>query len=552
MVPSAVFVVLVLAGFPKTNAAVSNEDIRSAILQIVNVVRATDDKLERHEFRDRVVGEQLKKGMINIDKRIRMLDPLKGTASRLDDRLAAVETILMQKNEREKMQLQRTYEAVLDIQRNLPLVMEQLKNDIIDKIQINEPPAQILEPVMSKKDFEKVEKAVMEKMDKVTSTINKMEGELAKIREDNKNLNAINDKSSENLDKVKRHLDTSEQLLAKFESKLAEYNKVPEPPKPDKEHEEWKQNFLKALDAQKFQVKEVLSDMKNVKDKLTELPKKSDLGLIQNTTLEKLEEIKQETIKQPNLTSQLLTDTLEDINNNVNTTHEETIRNINVLSDIAANLAESFAANYGKIKEEMQALGRVDQVMIKTADNVLDTKRRFEYGVHQILAEVTKQIKESTKDINQAISDRFDNFEMSMLDEETGALANATSKLEEDIHQVWRQIGIMYQQMTASTDTLNRLQNQTNTYVNGSLNVMDNMKGKVGQITGMMSDVESNLNYLLGKLSLVTKEFNQIKTGLGKALDQIRDSFHTVQDKMKDAGPGPHRISSNEVDPNPK
>lgn len=62
-----------------------------------------------------------------------------------------------------------------------------------------------------------------------------------------------------------------------------------------------------------------------------------------------------------------------------------------------------------------------------------------------------------------------------------------------------------------------------------------------------MEEVDENLNYLMGRLSLVTHEFDQIRTGLGKALDQIRGSFKAVQDKVKDAGPGPHNITSNEV-----
>ena len=61
-----------------------------------------------------------------------------------------------------------------------------------------------------------------------------------------------------------------------------------------------------------------------------------------------------------------------------------------------------------------------------------------------------------------------------------------------------------------------------------------------------MSEVDENLNYLLGRLSLVTQEFNQIKTGLGQALDNIRKSFHTVQDKVKDSSPGPNPIEEEE------
>lgn len=108
--------------------------------------------------------------------------------------------------------------------------------------------------------------------------------------------------------------------------------------------------------------------------------------------------------------------------------------------------------------------------------------------------------------------------------------------------QVWRQIGIMYQELTASTTALDRLQEQTETYVNGSLSTMDSMQGKVSLITGRMAEVDENLNYLLGRLSLVVQEFNQIKSGLGTALDNIRSSFHTVTDKLKDKGAGPHKI----------
>ena len=61
-----------------------------------------------------------------------------------------------------------------------------------------------------------------------------------------------------------------------------------------------------------------------------------------------------------------------------------------------------------------------------------------------------------------------------------------------------------------------------------------------------MSDVDENLNYLLGRLSLVTQEFNQIKSGLGAALDNIKASFKEVQEKANDLrSPGPHPVPEN-------
>lgn len=202
---------------------------------------------------------------------------------------------------------------------------------------------------------------------------------------------------------------------------------------------------------------------------------------------------------------------------------------------------------YDELMKEVKDLSKIEQVLITTADNVMDTKRRIEYGTHQILLEVAELIAASSKETNDTVNRRFDGISTEILNNTNGALQNLSSKLETEISQVWRQIGIMYQTLTNSADALDKLQQQTEIYVNGSLSTMDNMEGKVGQITSRMSEVDENLNYLLGRLSLVTQEFNQIKTGLGQALDNIRTSFHTVQDKVKDVGPGPNPIEEENV-----
>lgn len=73
-----------------------HEDIREAMLSLVHMIRMSEDKLERHEFREKALGEQLKKMLNGLDKKHRALEPLKGMISRLDERLSNVETILLQ------------------------------------------------------------------------------------------------------------------------------------------------------------------------------------------------------------------------------------------------------------------------------------------------------------------------------------------------------------------------------------------------------------------------------------------------------------------------
>lgn len=121
----------------------------------------------------------------------------------------------------------------------------------------------------------------------------------------------------------------------------------------------------------------------------------------------------------------------------------------------------------------------MERVLIQTADNVLDTKKRIEYGIHQILLEVNKAISLSNKDLNATIQSRFDNIEASLLDNKTGALANLSRKIESEMTQVWRQIGIVYQQLTNGNSMLDKLQMQSEQYVNESVNTMESMAGKV-------------------------------------------------------------------------
>lgn len=72
--------------------------------------------------------------------------------------------------------------------------------------------------------------------------------------------------------------------------------------------------------------------------------------------------------------------------------------------------SENFYSTFGKeneiLKDEMANLSKLEKVMVQTGENVLDVKRRVEFGVHQILLEVNDLIKENSNDLGTNISKR--------------------------------------------------------------------------------------------------------------------------------------------------
>lgn len=237
-----------------------NEDIRDAILSVVHVIRSTEDKLERHEFRERALGEQLKKVLSTIDKRLKFLDPVKGTVNRLDERLATVETILMQKDDRERIQMQKTIDAVENIQKNFPKIVEDLKNNILAKLN-----APIAVPSVQNKtvngDSFKIEiqnlvntldnriRGLNASLGGFKNTVDGLQKDIADIKADTKDVKKQNEETTKALNKLsEQQSNTSGQFLEKFESKLAEYNnRIPTDvaiPINYEEQDNWQKNLL--------------------------------------------------------------------------------------------------------------------------------------------------------------------------------------------------------------------------------------------------------------------------------------------------------------------
>jgi hypothetical protein len=69
------------------------------------------------------------------------------------------------------------------------------------------------------------------------------------------------------------------------------------------------------------------------------------------------------------------------------------------------------------------------------------------------------------------------------------------------------------------------------------------------QVTDRVNEVDDHLNFLLGRLSLVVQEFNQVRGGLGEALESLRSGLIGQQQSSTSAKSPPYSLGSDSTDP---
>merc|ERR1719228_1337367 len=151
---------------------------------------------------------------------------------------------------------------------------------------------------------------------------------------------------------------------------------------------------------------------------------------------------------------------------------------------MAESLFERVDSGYKELEEEIKGLANVEQVLLDTADSVMDTKRKIEFGVQQIIFKVTELVQLSGGEME-----------------------------------------IMYGQLSNSIGILEKVKSQTEEFTDKNSKNLGSMDNQVEGLTDRMTEVDDNLNYMLGQLSLVVSEFNQVKTGLGEAMEGIGEEL---------------------------
>lgn len=74
---------------------VRNEQLRDGLLSLAHSLGALENKLDRHEQRERALGDIIKRGLQTLTKGQKIFEPIRGSLTRLDERISQIETALL-------------------------------------------------------------------------------------------------------------------------------------------------------------------------------------------------------------------------------------------------------------------------------------------------------------------------------------------------------------------------------------------------------------------------------------------------------------------------
>ena len=91
--------------------------------------------------------------------------------------------------------------------------------------------------------------------------------------------------------------------------------------------------------------------------------------------------------------------------------------------------------------------------------------------------QVEELVQSSGGEMDEQLKNQFEVITRTILSNQTEALSNLTKKVEKEIGQVWRQMGIMYGQVSNSISILEKVKASTEGYVNNTSKNLGTMEG---------------------------------------------------------------------------
>lgn len=406
---------------------VRNEQVRDGLLSLVHSYSQLENKLDRHEQRERALGEIIKRGLQALQKGQKIFDPMQGSYVRLEDRVGQIETLLLGLDE--KFNEQSKFYRVIDS----------------------------MEKYIAAQSHSRTPSNA-DKLNELSNQIEDLSVNVKGLRQDVDTLRTQHDSNSQTAQSSLQHIGNN--VTRKLDENANAIGRI--------------QDSLSRIGGARSDGSEdsISRDLQYIKSNIGS--RACGKGNGEGDSIDRDFLI--------SLTNQTL-DAISDMRHEVLTASDKSY------AKTATKLKETAAALDAELKNigegcdgtdsKLNEFHKLEQMLAQMGDNVLSIKRNMEFNVHAITLEVSDAIKANSKEMASSIGDKFEAINETIWNNHNGAITNLTSKIETEISQVWRQIGIMYQEVSSSKDALNKLQELTTSYVNGTVETMDHMENKV-------------------------------------------------------------------------
>ncbi|KAH8391952.1 hypothetical protein KR215_010734, partial [Drosophila sulfurigaster] len=491
----------------------SNDQLDESIKYLIRMYHQLDNKLERHEHRERAAAEIMKKAMQVLQKGQKNMEPINGIFGRLDERVSQIETMLITQEEKSNTQSEKFNQAIDHMFKWMRENDECFKRPPVAPVA-----AAPALPNAFVSEQQQINKQLLEELKKLSSSVTDL---LSSSKEAAK-------QTASNFEHMQRTDQLFQQIEAKLQQHIADAVTTVSPPKSD----EFVEQLLERLGALSSEVAQlrsvpVTTPAPQVAKGLNEQDK-AYIQELNNETLNALAALKTEAQSAQQAALRQATEQLQQTEANIQGELKQLTTDVGQLQQFNKQIN----ASHNKLNDGFDALGKFNSIMMTNSEVVLDTQRKVEFGTLQIVQKVSLLVEQQLAELTTLVKSRFAELDASVVNTQQEANRNISGQLDTALTQVWHRIEIMNGELGKSREMLMLMQSGHDGYVNSTFATMMGLSAKVEETKKHMIDMDDNLNYLLGKLSLMSSEFANIKKGLADSLMDLRNSFQMIHERM--------------------